>query len=214
MEQGQAETVLLVHGLARSTGSLRIFAWRARAAGLETADAPYPSRRLRIEEAVAHIARHVERVIAERGGKVHLVGHSLGGLLALKVKRARPDLPIHRVVQLGTPNRGSPLAEALRERAVFRRFFGPVLTQLAEDQTAGWQHDPDVLAFAGVEIPPKLSRRYGLYGPNDGMVSVRSAWGRDAGVRQIADTFHGGMPLSRSVARRAIAFLKTGRPDA
>ena len=204
--------VVLVHGLARSSGSLRLMSWWLKRAGFDTADTRYDSRHQSLARSVVEVERQVETLAGLRkGAALHMMGHSLGGIIALKVKRKRPDLPIGRVVQLGSPNRGSGLAEALREHGWARRFFGPVLEELAEDQSEGWTRDPDVLAFAGIEIPPFLAKRYGVLGPNDGMVNVRSAWGRDAGVRRSVNTFHGGMPLSPSVARQAIAFLKDGR---
>ena len=43
----------------------------------------------------------------EIAGPVALVGHSLGGLVALEALRRQPDLPVSRVVCLGSPLRGS-----------------------------------------------------------------------------------------------------------
>lgn len=204
-------TVVLIHGLARTSASMRVLALRLRRAGFRTATVSYASRSLRLEDAVATCVKQIERIV-ERDGRVHAIGHSLGGIIALRVKRLRPDL-VHRVIQLGSPNRGSGLARKLRDASWARRFFGPVLPELAEDLSEDWRRDDDVAAFAGTDIPPVISRRYGVHGPNDGMVDVRSAWGRDAGVRVPASTFHGWMPLSGEVAEQAIAFLKTGSVD-
>ncbi len=204
-------TVVMVHGLARTSASMRIFAMRLHRAGFETADTRYRSTRLTLREATASVTKQVEKIAARAGGPVHLVGHSLGGVIALRIKKNRPEL-VHRVVQLGSPNRGSGLADALKDSRLVSTFFGPVLSELSEDLSDDWTRDPDVAAFAGIEIPSRLSRVYGVLGPNDGMVSVRSAWGRDAGVRLTASTFHGGMPLSASVARATVAFLKRGAP--
>ena len=205
-------TVAMVHGLARTSVSMRILALRLQRAGFPTADTRYHSTRLTLREATKIVTGQVEKIARNSGGPVHLVGHSLGGVISLRIKKNRPDL-VHRVVQLGSPNRGSALAEALKDNGLASSFFGPVLAELAEDLSDDWRRDPDVVAFAGTEIPPQLSRVYGILGPNDGMVSVRSAWGREAGVRLTASTFHGGMPLSASVARATIAFLKHGAPD-
>lgn len=205
-------TVVLIHGLGRTPASMRILAMRVKWAGFRTATVRYASRRLRLSEAVATSIRQIERTAARNGGRVHIVGHSLGGIIALRVKRARPEL-VHRVVQLGSPNRGSGLAEKLQDARWARSFFGPVLPELAEDLSDDWRRDKDIAAFAGIEIPPALARRYGVLGPNDGMVNARSAWGREAGVRVPASTFHGWMPLSGSIAAKTIEFLKTGHVD-
>ena len=51
--------------------------------------------------------RHMEALIEDiaAGGKVRLVGHSLGGYLALSVARDRPDL-VHDALVIGAPHAG------------------------------------------------------------------------------------------------------------
>lgn len=210
MDETGAATVGLIHGLIRSTGSLRLLAMRLNRAGFRTADARYPSTKLTLREATELVSGQVETIARGAGRPVHLVGHSLGGIIALRIKTRRPEL-VHRVVQLGAPNRGSALAATLKRNRLARALLGPALSELSRDLSGDWTGDPDIAAFAGAEIPPRLSRLYGLLGPNDGMVSVRSAWGRDAGVRLRAPTIHGGMPLSSRVARDTIEFLRTGK---
>ena len=49
-------------------------------------------------------------------GPLSLVGHSLGGLLALEALRRNPQLPVQRVVCLGSPLRGSGRTLVVRAR--------------------------------------------------------------------------------------------------
>src|SRR5690606_6930373 len=70
----------------------------------------------------AAVARIRERL---RGGPpTHLVGHSLGGLMALEALRAEPSLPVARVVCLGTPLCGSGVARRLSRRALTALYLG------------------------------------------------------------------------------------------
>ena len=202
------DLVVLIHGLARTQASMRIMAMRLRRAGFRTAFAQYDSRRMRLREAVAAVAAQIEQM--ERGGGLHLVGHSLGGVVALEVKTGRPDLGIHRIVQLGSPNRGSGAARTLRDLRLAREFFGPVLEELGEDRGVEDDPDPNVMAVAGASMPRWLSQRWGIRGYNDGLVSVRSAWGWAAGKRLRVESIHGWLPLSAEVAGDVIQFLKTG----
>jgi len=202
--------VVLIHGLARTQSSMRLMAMRLRRGGFRTAFARYDSRRMRVDEAVASVAAQIERVA--HGGPLHLVGHSLGGVVALRVKNERPDLAVQRVVQLGSPNLGSGAARTLREMRLAREFFGPVLTELGEDFSGPHTSDldPDVMAVAGTSMPRWLSEHYGIRGSNDGLVSVRSAWGRAAGKRLRVESIHGWLPLSAEVAQDVVTFLQTG----
>ncbi len=210
MEDGEEEgdLVVLIHGLARTQASMRIMAMRLNRAGFRTAFARYNSRRMRVNEAVAAVAQQIEGM--ERNGAVHLVGHSLGGIVALRVRDDRPDLKIHRIVQLGSPNRGSGAARTLIDLRLAREFFGPVLTELSADSEKADNPDPDVMAIAGASMPRWLSQRYGVQGFNDGLVSVRSAWGWAAGKRLQVESIHGWLPLSAEVAQKVIDFLETG----
>jgi len=168
---------------------------------------------MELDQGVERVTRHVERVARRYGGPIHLVGHSLGGIIALHLKRERPDLPIHRVVQFGSPNLGSSIAETLKSNSLATWFFGPIVSELAEDLTTSSDRDPDVAAIAGDEFPVEVTKIFGVSEPNDGLVTVRSAWGKEAGVRLIAPTFHTGLPLSRSVAKATVEFLKTGHAE-
>jgi len=56
----------------------------------------------------------IERACDETGNKVHLLGHSLGGLLARAVAGARPD-QIASVVTLGAPFRGTVLHPRVKQ---------------------------------------------------------------------------------------------------
>jgi len=200
--------VVLIHGLARTQASMRLLSMRLRRAGFRTAFARYDSRRMRVNEAVDAVAKQVEKM--ERSGPLHLVGHSLGGVVALRVKQDRSELKVHRVVQLGSPNLGSAAARTLSEMRLARDFFGPVLSELSDDLDQEDAPDPDVMAIAGASMPRWLSQHYGMRGYNDGLVSVRSAWGWAAGKRLRVESIHGWLPLSADVADDVEAFLKTG----
>jgi len=181
--------VVLIHGLGRTRVSMMPVAYRLQQSGFETALVGYWSLTQTLRQSTASVARQVERKTAHWKGPVHLVGHSLGGLIALRLKREYPELNIKRVVQLGSPNLGSPAADTLKGNSLASWFFGPVLAELSEDLTLSEQRDPDVAATAN------------------------SAWGREASVRLAAPTIHTGLPLSRSVAEATVAFLKTGHAE-
>src|SRR5690606_25026992 len=54
----------------------------------------------------------------------HVIGHSLGGLMALEALRAEPTLPVARVVCLGTPLCGSAVADTLSRHALLALYLG------------------------------------------------------------------------------------------
>jgi len=114
--------ILLLHGMVdnRSIFTLLRRGLRRRGFGrivamnysVLTHDIPSAARRL---------AGHVEQLCAESGyERVHIVGHSLGGLIArYYVQRLGGDERVHTLVCLGTPHAGTHAA-----RLVPRRFAG------------------------------------------------------------------------------------------
>jgi len=74
-----------------------------------------------IAENAAQEAKYIEGVRAKTGAwHVEVLAHSMGGLMSryyiqeLMPADPEPDKPVvHRLIQMGTPNRGSPLADVL-----------------------------------------------------------------------------------------------------
>lgn len=68
-----------------------------------------------VRAAAAHLAKEVEALVAETGyERIHVVGHSLGGLIArYYVTRLGGDARVHTLVTLGTPHGGTFSAYAL-----------------------------------------------------------------------------------------------------
>lgn len=195
---------VLIHGLGRTPASMWLLARRLERHGFATARVGYPSRRLTLEQAVDWIGA---RLAAATSGwrTVHLVGHSLGGVIARRLAEAGTDPRIGRVVQLGAPNRGSRVAERVLRLPLLPRLLGPALAQIPGLRPPR-RRSAGVAALAGV-LP---LRRRGLASPTDGFVTVRSAW-HGAGSRAALRSLHGWLPLSAAAAVQVSRFLRQGR---
>jgi len=154
-----------------------------------------------VESRAAALARALEKSDARR---LVLIGHSMGGLDSrLVAARMDPGRRIKAVVTLGTPHRGSPLADfALAGKgalATYAKLRGwrPALADLTPAGAARFndavRDRPDVryLSHAGARPEaetPLWARRFQRMladsdGDNDGQVSVTSArWGDFRGV--------------------------------
>lgn len=195
--------VILIHGLGRGTGSMRPLAWRLGRAGFRTQTLGYPSTRNDVAGNEAALRAALSRI--ETDGPLDLVGHSLGGLLAARILRDPRGLALRRVVQIGSPNRGSPLAGRMAGLWPVRRLCGPTVGDL-NAATGRLPPHPDIAAIAGTGGWPGIP----LPRPHDGAVTVLSAW-TGAGHRTAVPVLHTVLPISPLVAKRVAEFLNTGK---
>ncbi|TZF82342.1 esterase/lipase family protein, partial [Cognatilysobacter lacus] len=93
--------VLLLHGLWMRPASMALLASRLARAGFAPERIGYASVRGNPEFAIRELQREM------RSAPCHVVAHSLGGLVTLTALEREPDLPVLRVVCLGSPLCGS-----------------------------------------------------------------------------------------------------------
>jgi pimeloyl-ACP methyl ester carboxylesterase len=111
--------VLLVHGIVDNRSIFALLARALRRRGFGVVHAVNFSVLTAftgdIRVAARELGHHVERICASTGAdRVHIVGHSLGGLMArYYVQRLGGDARVDTLVTLGTPHRGSLIAHFL-----------------------------------------------------------------------------------------------------
>jgi pimeloyl-ACP methyl ester carboxylesterase len=207
--------VVLLHGMARTSRSLRKLEKALLASGFATLNLDYASRKRSLEALAADIHPAIADLETRTDGPIHFVAHSMGGLLSrVYVAKYRPAR-LGRVVMLGTPNGGSELADLLKDLSVYRVFFGPAGLQLstAQDATLTSLPPPDyaVGIIAGVRTIAPISSIFILPRPNDGRVSVQSAKLANMADCTTIKASHTGLIRHPDAIAQTIAFLQAGR---
>ena len=121
---------------------------------------------------VDRLLQTIQKAYDETHGMVHLIGHSLGGVLALSAASLRPDI-IDSVITLGSPFRG------IRSHPVVLE-----MSKIVRDRIRTARRDPskpacftgycDCDAVAALQIPcPHPIRRTAVYTKTDGIVDWR-----------------------------------------
>jgi pimeloyl-ACP methyl ester carboxylesterase len=191
-----AEGVLLGRNLLRHRGwRLTVFRYR--------------SVRHSTDEAAKQLHALIERLEAPQ---VHLVGHSLGGLIILHcLERYRLRQP-GRVVLLGSPVLGSRSALYLARWDWGRRLMGrAVAEQLLQPPARRWDASREVGIIAGT-WPLGLGQLLIRFGePNDGTVAVSETRLPGATASIELPLTHMGLLWSATAAREAGSFLAHGR---
>lgn len=201
----EAPSVLLVHGIWNARAWLAPFALRLRAEGLAPSVFGYASVWRDPETAgdrlIAHLRRHPV---------AHLVGHSLGGLVILEALRRAPDLPVQRVVCLGSPLRGSAAAAGLVARPPLGLALGRSRA-LLERGCPPWTGAAEVGVIAGDRGRGLGGLFATLDGASDGTVAVAETRLDGLTDHCVLPASHSGLVLSAEVAARTARFLREGR---
>jgi pimeloyl-ACP methyl ester carboxylesterase len=209
------DCVILLHGLARSSGSMEKLANALNSAGYRSMNVSYPSTSYSVQElADTAIASGLELCGDSR--PVHFVTHSMGGIL-LRQYLENTELPgLGRTVMLGPPNQGSEVVDALGEMPGFEWMNGPAGLQLGTDadslprQLGPARFDVGVIA-GNRSINPLLSQL--IPGEDDGKVSVESA--RLEGMRDFValPVSHPFLMKDQDAIYQVIHYLQRGHFD-
>jgi triacylglycerol lipase len=128
--------IVLLHGWVDNRSVFALLQRHLRRRGFgRVVTMNYPVLTHDVATAAARLGALVERLCDETGhDRVHVVGHSMGGLVArYYVQRLGGDARVHTLATLGTPHSGTRTAHLFVGRAVAQlRPGSPVLRELAE----------------------------------------------------------------------------------
>lgn len=211
----RAEAVVLLHGMAMPSASMALIASDLRGEGYDVVNLDYPAGRCGVS---ALVERYVGPAIRKCGTHrpVHVVTHSLGGILIRQYLQDQTLPPGSRIVMLVPPNQGSEVADHVRRWPVYRWLTGPVGQQLGTGPgnitNALGPVDGEIgIIAANRSLQPWFGRLIGE--PNDGVVSVRSTRLAEMQDFVVIGTSH-TMILFNAVARAQIRhFLARGAFD-
>lgn len=209
-------SVVLLHGLGRTRRSMRTLAAAASRAGYATYAPGYRSRRWSMAAIVTYLAPRIAGFAAQRDSPLHIVTHSLGGLIARSLILEHRPAQLGRVVMLAPPNAGSEIADLLFRTRLNRLFLGPVGPQLRtarliEDELLLGKVDFDLGIIAGSRPLDPLFPRLIVPRPNDGKVTVAATQIEGMADHIVLPASHTLMMYNHRVVSQTIAFLNEGR---
>ena len=181
---------------------------RLAEAGFKPSVFRYPSTQTDIGGAAAALSAHLREF---GDGPVHLVGHSLGGLVILETIEAERELPPGRVVLLGSPVQGSRAARAVAGWSLGPHLLGRLAAaELTRHEPRAWRSPRELGIIAGSRSAGMGRLFADLPVPNDGTVAVDETQLAGAKEHIVHDVSHTGMLLSNAVAESVQSFLGSG----
>lgn len=198
------QRIVLVHGLWMPGAVMAWQAARLREAGFDCEIFSYHGVTRGPDEAVVRLAD----VLAREPARV--LAHSLGGLIALQALRDHPQLPVDRVVCLGSPLCGSGAVHGMRQRAWAAATLGRA-ADLLEHGFGAWSGRARIGVIAGT-APHGLGHVFaGFDAEHDGSVAVAETRLPGLADHAVIGASHSGMLFSAEAARLAIHFFREGR---
>jgi triacylglycerol lipase len=207
------ETVVLLHGLRRTSLSMKLIEWRLRHCGYRVLNINYPTRKPISEIAERFLPASLEKQLGATHGPVHFVTHSMGGIVLRQYLADHPMENLGRVVMLAPPNQGSELADFYAKSSLLRLIAGPNLAALGTSPNdvpallGPVQFELGVVAGDRRLFPIPTHR---LKGPNDGKVTVERTRVEGMKDQWIAHACHTFMTFRKDVFNQVVMFLNHG----
>ena len=196
--------VLLIHGIWNHRSWLQPLAAKLRSEGFAPTIFAYDSIMKGPEAALPALLETIDRL-----SPVGLIGHSLGGVMALEALRSVPGRKVDRVVCLGSPLKGSFTARHLAQHPALCYTLGRSVGLLTRGMER-WEGETEVGVVAGT-VPRGLGRWVApLQGPNDGTVLVSETELPGLTAHCLVACGHTELAFSKESAQQAARFLRTG----
>jgi pimeloyl-ACP methyl ester carboxylesterase len=208
-----SEYVVLLHGLARTSGSMNGLEAFLSEQGYHVVNIDYPSRKQQIAE-LADIVRKEVVLKTSGAGKVHFITHSLGGIILRYVQRHDPLPNLGRVVMLSPPNQGSEVVDKLGDSWLFELINGPAGKQLGTGENGVVQTLGKVNFELGVITGDRSINWINsliIPGKDDGKVSIERAKVEGMADFLIVHASHPFIMKDKTVMTQCLHFLRSGK---
>lgn len=201
-QKSSPASVILVHGLWMNGLELRWLGHRLERYGFRVRYFRYRTWRGSLADAAQALRSFAGQMDGE---PLHLLGHSLGGVVIAKMLEQGELANQGRIVLLGSPQLGSGAAAALERWRAGRFILGPLAGEGLVRRRPASLAGRELLVVAGT-LSFGFGRFLGVAAPNDGTVAVAET--RVPGARQVlVRASHMGMLFSTAVADAVSGFL-------
>ena len=210
-----SEPIFLLHGLSRTSSSMRSMERFLSDHNFSVSNLDYPSRHFTIQELAKKVRQQIITISEDqKSSKYHFVTHSMGGIILRQIQATNPLPHLGRVVMLGPPNQGSEIVDKLGKMKVFQLLNGPASLQLSTHSESIPNRLGPVSFEIGViagdrSINPILSSL--IPGKDDGKVAITRT--RLEGMKDfiIVHSPHPFLMNHKSAQENALHFIKTGK---
>ncbi len=201
--------VLLIHGILMNPLEMRFLGRQLEKSGFNIHYVYYQS----VLKTPAENARIIHNKIKElQLPDLHIVAHSLGGIIVMHLFDQFNDLPKGKIVMLGSPVNGSWIAKKIHKWPV----VSPILTRSMPNALSGedlpkWNAKRDWGMISGTRNQGLGVIAGGLPDEGDGTVLLKETLHSEQSDHVTVNISHTGLLFSKEVSKLTSQFLNTGK---
>jgi triacylglycerol lipase len=212
-----SDAVVLVHGMSRTSKSMRKLENALKEEGYTVINMDYPSTKKSIPDlAEMELGKVIRSLNYNSNATIHFITHSLGGILVRYYLSNYRVRNLGRVVMLSPPNKGSEVVDNLKGFFLFKWLTGKPGQQLGTNKDS----IPNQLRSVNFDLGIITGDRtinpinsFMIPGKDDGKVSIQSAKVRGMKDFLVLHTNHAMIMKNKEAIRQAIHFLQKGKFD-
>ena len=201
--------VLLLHGVLMNSVEMLYLKYQLEKQNFTVHSLSYQSVRYSIAENTQRLHAEISTIDCDN---LHIVAHSLGGVMAMHLLEQYPELPIKRIVMLGTPISGSYAAEKISRWSIIGRLLTNSMAKGLDGNHNFKANEHEIGMIAGsIKSPIGLGLLLGkLPEENDGTVLLSETKHPAVSEHLIVNKSHTGLIFSKMVCDLVTNYLRTG----
>ena len=200
--------VLLIHGILMNPLEMRFLGHQLEEYGYNVHYIFYQSVLKTSAENAAIVHQKIKALDLP---DLHIVAHSLGGILTMHLLERFSDIPNGRVVMLGSPVNGSWIANKIQDWPIISPLIAKSMPNaLSGDNMPKWNNKRDWGMIAGTKNQGWAIVTGGLPSNGDGTVTLEETLHPKQTAHITVNHSHTGLLFSKKVATLCHLFLKTG----
>lgn len=211
------ETVVLLHGIAKSKDDLAPVEEMLLKNGYKTLNFTYPSKKKNLDEIAEFLhTEKLDKEFWEGAGKVNFVTHSMGGLVARryfdKYRKEIPAEKLGRVVMMGPPNQGSEVADLIHNLWPYKWYYGPAGEELTTKSQSRNKSEIyyELGVIAGTKEWPYFVSAFVIPDKSDGRVAVKKTKIKGMADHITVNATHTFIMKKPDTQKHILTFLKEG----
>ncbi len=207
-----AEAIILLHGVCGNERHMEHIERSLQKIGYRVHNIKYSSRYNDAIKVTKEILPNV-RFIARDYNKLHLIGHSLGGLIIRSILTDYKPINLGKVIQIAPPNQGSKLANIFKNRWIYKKIYGKASKDLIPKSSflSGLEQTPSYeLGIIAGNSFNLLAHCLLKFKPNDSRITVEETFLDSAKDHIVININHNQILRSRETLKQIRNFLIDG----